>query len=106
MFVVDQDAKGLLGRLGCAYGPVNKCLEITTFPSADPEEAFRQAAGKPHHSVIDAIWGYTQFLVDPETARILTVCHRSGLYEQLRLPLDRPQLRLRCRATWPESLGL
>ena len=29
VFVVDQDAKGLLGRMVCAYGPVNKCLEIS-----------------------------------------------------------------------------
>ena len=46
VFVVDQDAKGLLGRMVCAYGPVHKCLEITTFPSADPDAAFQQAAGK------------------------------------------------------------
>ena len=74
MFVVDQDAKGMLGRMVCAYGPVNKCLKISTFPSADPEEAFRQAAGKDHHTLIDAIWGYTQFLLDETTSRILTVC--------------------------------
>ena len=72
VFVVDQDAKGLLGRMVCAYGPVNKNLEISTFPAADPQEAFRQAAGRDHHTTIDAIWGYTQFLVDEETSRILT----------------------------------
>ena len=55
MFVVDQDAKGLLGRMVCAYGPVNKELEISTFPSADPARAFDIAAFKSHHSVVDAI---------------------------------------------------
>ena len=59
VFVADQDAKGLLGRMVCAYGPVNKCLELTTFPSADPDGAFRRAAGRSHHTLIDAIWGYT-----------------------------------------------
>ena len=86
VFVVDQDAKGLLGRMVCAYGPVNKNLEISTFPAADPVEAFRQAAGKTHHTTIDAIWGYTQFLVDEETSRVLTVCAKSGLYQVLRMP--------------------
>ena len=86
VFVVDQDAKGLLGRLVCAYGPVNKNLEITTFPSADPDAAFRAAAGKEHHTLIDAIWGYTQFLVDEKTSRVLTVCAKSGLYRILRMP--------------------
>ena len=36
VFVVDQDAKGLLGRLVCAYGVVNSAMELPTFPSADP----------------------------------------------------------------------
>ena len=46
VFVVDQDAKRLLGRMVCAYGPVNKELEISTFPSADPARAFDIAAFK------------------------------------------------------------
>ena len=70
----------------CAYGPVNKNLEISTFPSANPTEAFRLAAGKRHHTLIDAIWGYTQFMVDEPTSRILTVCAKSGLYQVLRMP--------------------
>lgn len=81
VFIVDQDAKGLLGRMVCAYGTVDKELEIPTFPSADPERAFALAAGKDHHTVVDAIWGYTQFLLDDATKRMLVVCHRSGLYE-------------------------
>ena len=63
VFVVDQDAKGLLGRMVCAYGPVNKELEVATFPSADPKVAFEIAAGKDHHTLVDAIWGYTQLLI-------------------------------------------
>ena len=62
VFVVDQDAKGMLGRMVCAYGPVNKQLKVATFPSADPQRAFEMAAGKGHHILVDAIWGYTQFL--------------------------------------------
>ena len=65
---------------------MNKNLEISTFPAADPVEAFRRAAGKTHHTTIDAIWGYTQFLVDEETSRVLTVCAKSGLYQVLRMP--------------------
>ena len=57
VFVVDQDAKGLLGRLVCAYGVVNAAMELPTFPSADPQRAFDMAAGKRHHTVVDAIWG-------------------------------------------------
>ena len=63
VFVVDQDAKGLLGRLVCAYGMVNAAMELPTFPSADPHRAFKMAAGKAHHTLVDAIWGYTQFLL-------------------------------------------
>ena len=73
VFVVDQDAKGLLGRMVCAYGPVNKELEISTFPSADPARAFDIAAFKSHHSVVDAIWGYTQFLLDEPTRKMLVM---------------------------------
>jgi hypothetical protein len=86
VFVVDQDAKGALGRLVCAYGPVNKELEITTFPSADPTRAFQMAAFKRHHTVVDAIWGYTQFQIDESTRKMLVICSRSGLYEWLRMP--------------------
>ena len=86
IFVVDQDAKGVLGRMVCAYGPVNKCLAISTYPSADPKLAFKAAEGKRHHTTVDAIWGYTQFILDEETAKLLTVCTGSGLYEWLRLP--------------------
>ena len=35
VFVVDQDAKGALGRLVCAYGPVNKELEICLLYPSD-----------------------------------------------------------------------
>ena len=55
VFVVDQDAKGLLGRMVCAYGPLNKQLEITMFPPADPERAFAIAAFRDHHTLVDAI---------------------------------------------------
>jgi hypothetical protein len=40
-FTVDQDGKGLLGRMVCAFGPVNDALEPVAYPSADPEMAFR-----------------------------------------------------------------
>ena len=85
-FVVDQDAKGLLGRLVCAYGVVNAAMELPSFPSADPVRAFAMAAGKSHHTLVDAIWGYTQFLLDDETKKLLVICTRSGLYEWLRMP--------------------
>ena len=55
VFVVDQDAKGLLGRMVCAYGPVNEQLEVATFPSADPARAFDLAAFKDHRTVVNAI---------------------------------------------------
>ena len=86
VFVVDQDAKGVLGRMVCAYGPLNKELLISSFPSADPTRAFSLAAFKKHHSVVDAIWGYTQFLVDKRTQQTLTICAHSGLYQWLRMP--------------------
>ncbi len=86
MFVVDQDAKGLLGRLVNACGQVNDQLKAATFPSADPVDAWRKAAGCSHHTLIDALWGYTQFLLDEETSSILTVCAKSGLYQTLRMP--------------------
>ena len=79
VFVVDQDAKGLLGRLVCAYGVVNAAMELPTFPSADPQRAFDMAAGKRHHTLVDAIWGYTQFLLDEPTRKLLVICTRSGL---------------------------
>ena len=86
VFVADQDAKGLMGRMVCAYGPVNKELECSTYPSADPASAFDLAAFKRHHTVVDAIWGYTQFQIDDYTKRLLVICSRSGLYEWTRMP--------------------
>jgi len=70
----------------CAYGVVNAAMECPTFPSADPQRAFDMAAGKRHHTVVDAIWGYTQFLLDEETRKLLVICTRSGLYEWLWMP--------------------
>ena len=69
-----------------AYGPVNKQLRTATFPSADVVRAHEIASGCSHHTLIDAIWGYTQFLLDDDTRKLLVVCHRSGLYEWLRMP--------------------
>ena len=86
MFIVDQDAKGFLGRMVCAYAPENNNLEIATFPSADPAAAFQMAAGCEYHSLVDAIWGYTQFELDEPTKRLLVVCSKSGLYEWQRMP--------------------
>ena len=31
-------------------------------------------------------WGYTQFLLDESTRKLLVICTRSGLYEWLRMP--------------------
>ena len=61
-------------------------MELPAFPSADPHKAFEMAAGKSHHTLVDAIWGYTQFLLDDETRRLLVICTRTGLYEWLRMP--------------------
>ena len=61
-------------------------MELPTYRSADLQRAFDMAAGKNHHTVVDAIWGYTQFLLDEETRKLLVVCTRSGLYEWLRMP--------------------
>ena len=87
VFLVDQDGKRLMGRMVCSYGAVNACMEQPSFPSADPQHAFEMAAGKNHHSVVDAIWGYTKFLLDDETKKLLVVCTESGLYEWQRMPL-------------------
>jgi hypothetical protein len=69
-----------------AYGPVNKELEISVFPSADPQRAFDIAAHKEHHTVVDAIWGYNQFELDDATKKLLVVTARSGLHETSRMP--------------------
>ena len=83
---MDQDAKGLLGRMVNACGKINAQLRAATYPSANPAEAFQLAAFKEHHTLVDAIWGYTQFMLDDKTQKILTVCHKSGLYEWQRMP--------------------
>ena len=41
VFVVDQDAKGLLGRLVCAYGLVNAAMELPSFPVCGPATGIR-----------------------------------------------------------------
>ncbi len=35
---------------------------------------------------MDAIWGYTQFAIDKETKKMLTICSKSGVYEWQRMP--------------------
>ena len=63
VFVVDQDAKGLLGRLVCSYGVLNSALEAPAFPSADPTSNAHEGvrgggrAESPHGG--RPIWGYT-----------------------------------------------
>ena len=74
VFIVDQGGKGLMGRMACSCGTVDACLEQPSFPSADPQQAFEMASGEKHHSVVDAISGYTQFLLDEDTKRLLVVC--------------------------------
>ena len=97
VFIVDQDAKVLLGHMVCAYGPVNKELEISVFPSADPVEAFEMAAFKSHHTVVDAIWGYTQFLLDEPTRKLLVICLGRGCMNGFVCRLVRLRHRRRCR---------
>ena len=53
--VVDQDGKGLMGRIVCSFWTVNSCHEQPSFPSANPQRAFEMAAGKNHQSVVDSI---------------------------------------------------
>ena len=48
--------------------------------------AYEMAAGKRYHSVVDAIWGYTPFLLDEDTKKLLVVCTESGLHEWQRMP--------------------
>merc|ERR1712079_753145 len=86
VFVVDQDAQGLLGRMVNACGKVNDQLQTGTYPSADVYETWRRATGCKHHTVIDAIWGYTQFLLDEETRKRLRVVTTDAVYEWLRMP--------------------
>ena len=44
------------------------------------------AADKNHDSVVDAIWGFTQFLLDEDTKKLLVVCTESGLCEWQQIP--------------------
>ena len=69
-----------------ACGKVNSQLATTSFPSADVTAAWEKAAGCAFHSLMDAVWGYTQFLLDEETHKTLRVCTTSGIYEWLRMP--------------------
>ena len=84
--MVDHTRKGLLGRMVCAFGPLNQALVPVSFPSADPEAAFQACAGKQYDATCDCMWGFTQLLLDEETSRKLVICTRSGLYRWLRLP--------------------
>ena len=74
-----------MGRMICFYGVAKHCQEAPAFPSADPRRVFEMAAGRSHHSVVDAIWGYT---LDDETKTLLLVRTESGLYEWQRMSID------------------
>ena len=78
--------QGAPGSDGLCVRAGKQGVEISTFPSADPARAFEIAAFKSHHTVVDAIWGYTQFHICPETRKMLAICSRSGLYEWTRMP--------------------
>ena len=75
-FVVDHTRKGLLGRMVCAFGPLNHALVPVSFPSADPEGAFQACAGKKYHATCDCIWGFTKLLLDEETSRKIGDLHQ------------------------------
>ena len=83
-FVVDEGSKGMLGRMVCVYGAVNKQLKVATFPGADHQRTF-EFAGKDHHTLVDAIWGCAQFLLGYKTRKVLIACMKAGLYEWLRM---------------------
>merc|ERR1712020_427724 len=59
VFVVDQDAKGRLGRMVNVCGKVNSQLAPASYPSADAQAAWQRAASCACHSLCDADWGYT-----------------------------------------------
>ncbi len=71
-FVVDQDPKGLLGRLMRAYGPANASLQRTR------RRLLTWQQGGTITRFLDAIWGYTQFMIDDATRKVLVICTRSG----------------------------
>jgi len=87
VFVVDQDAKSLLGR--CMCGPVNGELEISTFPSAAP-------ARESQHSVLDAILGYTQFFLYEPTRKVLVIVVGPDYMNERVCRLDLHMLPPRC----------
>ncbi len=86
--MADQDAKGLLGRLICAYGPVNKELELSTCPSAEPARAFEVAASKKHHTVVYAIWGYTYVIPNCSGMSPQEGCHGVPSFRFVRMVKD------------------
>jgi hypothetical protein len=59
-FIVDQDYKGLLGRIVCAFGPASDALELMAYPSDDPEMASRSCSELTHHSQCDVVMSFHQ----------------------------------------------
>ena len=42
-------------------------------------DAFDMAAGKSHHTLVDAVWEYAQLLLADETRKLLVVCTCTGI---------------------------
>ena len=78
-FIVDSDAKGLLGRPVRDYRYVNQSTEDVAWPAPSAERCLQRAQAACLQSCLDCVWGFTQVAIDDATSDLLALTTRRGL---------------------------
>ncbi len=82
-FVVDSEAKGLLGRPVRDYRYPNEQTEDIAWPSANADECLTRAQQGAVHTQLDCIWGFTQLELSPEAQEVFTLVTKRGMLRPL-----------------------
>ncbi len=89
-FIVNKK-NDVLGRVVVDYTQVNTRTEEHASIAPDGARILEKAAGKNLHTVLDLVWGFSQFPIDDDTRDALTICSSRGLRQWRFLPMGPKQ---------------
>ncbi|MDP7647258.1 MAG: hypothetical protein QGH82_04185, partial [Candidatus Woesearchaeota archaeon] len=81
-FIVNKK-NDVLGRVVVDYTQVNDRTEDHASIAPDGTRILEKASGKAIHTVLDLVWGFSQFPIDEATKDALTICSSRGLRQWL-----------------------
>ena len=78
-FVVDHEAKGLLGRPVHDYRYLNSQTLDCAWNSAEVNECLKRVQAGWFNTSLDCVWGFNQIPVDEDTSKLLALVTRRGI---------------------------